>query len=293
MRRPLPGDPRGYTVVDLGRASYFEEDGLDLSRLRHNLNNAEREPVKHHGPGRHRYSLSNTVLDADLFLNVPKLKTHRKAGISVSLKNVVGVTNKKQWLPHYRMGAPPAGDEYPAPPGWGQWLTACLGRVPLPGGHAVIARWPAQHNGHGDPVVNGNWEGNDTTWRMVLDLNTALRFADRQGRLQTTPQRAWWSIVDGVIAGEGQGPLGARPKPCGVILGGPDPVAVDAAAAGLMGFDPSRIKLIARADRRLGAWLDGMETGTSEAAPRFAFAVPDHWGSLYPARLAPDSVTRG
>ena len=52
VRRQLPGDPRGYTIVDLGRESYFERDGLDLSRLRHNFNNGEREPLKHHGPYR-------------------------------------------------------------------------------------------------------------------------------------------------------------------------------------------------------------------------------------------------
>jgi uncharacterized protein (DUF362 family) len=283
IRRELPGDPRGYTVVDVGSASYFEQDGLDLSRLRHNLNNGEREPLKHHGPGRHRYSLSNTVLEADLFVNVPKLKTHRKAGVSVSLKNVVGITNKKQWLPHYRAGTPPEGDEYPTPLTWTQWVSVSLGRVPLPGGHALIVRSPALRNGHDGPVVNGNWDGNDTTWRMVLDLNTALRFADRQGQLQSTPQRAWFSIVDGVIAGEGQGPLGARPKPCGVILGGGDPVAVDAAAARLMGFDPAHLKMIARADPCLGTGSGVGETRTTDAAPQFSFATPDHWRSLYPS----------
>jgi uncharacterized protein (DUF362 family) len=277
VRRPLPGDPRGYVVVDLERASYFEEAGLDLSGLRHNRHNADREPLKHHGPGRHCYSLSRTVLEADLFLNVPKLKTHRKAGISVALKNVVGVTNKKHWLPHFRAGAPPRGDEYPTPLDWSQWLAVSLSRLPLPGGHALIARWPAIGNGHAEPVVNGNWEGNDTTWRMVLDLNTALRYADRQGQLQATPQRAWFSVVDGVVAGEGEGPLGARPKPCQVILGGRDPVAVDAAAARLMGFEPSRLKVIARADPRLG-------TGTTETAAglEFSFAPPHHWPSLQP-----------
>jgi uncharacterized protein (DUF362 family) len=275
VRRRLPGDPRGYVVVDLAGASYFEGDGLDLSRLRHNHNNADREPLKHHAAGRHRYSLSRTVLEADLFLNVPKLKTHRKTGISVALKNVVGITDKKQWLPHFRAGAPPRGDEYPAPLRWSEWLVASLGRVPLPGGHALIARWPALRNGHADPVVNGNWEGNDTTWRMVLDLNTALRYADREGRLQPVPQRAWFSIVDAVVGGEGEGPLGARPKPCQLILGGPDPVAVDAAAARLMGFDVARLKLIARADPHLGTAADGMAV-----TPEFGFATPHHWTAL-------------
>jgi uncharacterized protein (DUF362 family) len=280
VRRRLPGDPRGYTVVDLGRESYFERDGLDLSRLRHNFNNGEREPLKHHGPGRHRYSLSNTVLEADLFITVPKLKTHRKAGISVALKNVVGITNKKQWLPHYRAGAPPEGDEYPTPLTWSQWLTESLGRLPLPGGHAVIARWPVRGGGPAGPVVNGNWEGNDTTWRMVLDLNTALRFADRRGQLQATPQRAWWCIVDGIVAGEGQGPLGTRPRACGVILGGGDPVAVDAVAARLMGYDPSQVRMIARADARLGTWREAMGGPANDAVREPAFAPPHYWTSL-------------
>ena len=32
------------------------------------------------------YCISNTILDADVIINIPKLKTHKKAGITVCLK---------------------------------------------------------------------------------------------------------------------------------------------------------------------------------------------------------------
>ena len=282
VQQALSGDPRGYVVVDLGPRSYLERDGLDLSRLRHHLNDGEREPLDHHAPGRHEYSLSRTVLEADLFINVPKLKTHRKAGMTVCLKNVVGTTNKKHWLPHYRAGIPPHGDEFPRAPSLGQWLRAWLARVPLPGGHAFICRWTSLANeGVVEPILTGTWEGNDTTWRMVLDLNTILRYADAQGRLQDRPQRNWLCVVDGVVAGEGEGPIAATPKACQAILAGTDPVAVDAVAAAMMGFDASAIKMISCAEPGLGTSSDSIEVRTDgEEAPAFTFATPRGWGSL-------------
>ena len=93
----------------------------------------------------------------------------------------------------------------------------------------------------------GNWYGNDTAWRMALDLNRILRFADAKGVLHERPQRRFFSIVDGIIAGEGDGPLGARAKPCGVLLAGCDAAAVDFVAASLMGFAPDDIPLVREA----------------------------------------------
>jgi uncharacterized protein (DUF362 family) len=45
-------------------------------------------------------------------------------------------------------------------------------------------------------------------------------------------------IVDGYIGMEGQGPAFGRPKKCGLLIGGVDPVAVDACSARVMGFNP-------------------------------------------------------
>jgi len=49
------------------------------------------------------------------------------------------------------------------------------------------------------------------------------------------------SLVDGFEGMEGEGPVGGSPVFHGFALAGSDPVAVDAAAARLMGFDPREI----------------------------------------------------
>src|SRR5690606_12091736 len=98
-----------------------------------------------------------------------------------------------------------------------------------------------------DTIRSGNWHGNDTTWRMCLDLNRILLYADADGRWHETPARRFFSLVDGVIAGEGNGPLDPTPKPVGVIVAGFNPVAVDMTCARLMGFDYRKIPLLRRA----------------------------------------------
>jgi hypothetical protein len=95
-------------------------------------------------------------------------------------------------------------------------------------------------------VRSGNWHGNDTCWRMVLDLNKCLFFYDGSGTRRTMPRR-YLAVVDGVIGGEGNGPMAPDPKPCGVILAGTHPVAVDCVAATLMGFDWQKIPLLKNA----------------------------------------------
>jgi uncharacterized protein (DUF362 family) len=49
-------------------------------------------------------------------------------------------------------------------------------------------------------------------------------------------------LADSIVAGEGQGPMVARPVELGVMLGGSNGVAVDAIACKLMGFDPQEIR---------------------------------------------------
>ncbi len=38
-------------------------------------------------------------------------------------------------------------------------------------------------------VEDGDWYGNDTVWRMVLDLNTLMFYANREGVLCDAPKR--------------------------------------------------------------------------------------------------------
>jgi uncharacterized protein (DUF362 family) len=94
---------------------------------------------------------------------------------------------------------------------------------------------------------------------MVLDLNRILLFADSNGTLRDRPVRGYFSFIDGVIGGQGEGPLHPDPYESGVIVGGFNPVAVDWAAARLMGFDPTRIPLCANALGQMSSWIHGFD----------------------------------
>jgi uncharacterized protein (DUF362 family) len=51
-----------------------------------------------------------------------------------------------------------------------------------------------------------------------------------------------FTIVDGIEGMEGKGPIQGCPKLAGVIVGGPDRVAVDATCCRIMGFDPRKVR---------------------------------------------------
>lgn len=48
---------------------------------------------------------------ADVFINLPKMKVHKKTGVTLSLKNLVGINADKNWLPHYSGGSPRNGGD--------------------------------------------------------------------------------------------------------------------------------------------------------------------------------------
>lgn len=255
---PLPGDPAGYVKVDLGSHSMFAE----VEHLCHLLYGSEydtREIRSHHTGGVHEYMISKTILDADCIINLPKLKTHKKTGITVCLKNLVGINGNKNWLPHHREGTPSQGGDQYADDGLMHRIERrsmeCFRRVfPLFGPLRTMVAGPIKSMGkrvfgdtNKDAVRSGNWHGNDTTWRMTLDLNRILLYADKNGSLQDHPARQVFCLVDGIVGGEGNGPLDPTPKPAGVVLAGRNPVAVELACASVMGFDWRRLPLLQRA----------------------------------------------
>jgi uncharacterized protein (DUF362 family) len=256
-RRPLPGDPLGYREVNLGERSFFHGSGLDPYRFR----GADYDPsvtTANHVGNRHAYLLSETVLSADLVVNLPKLKTHKKTGVTLALKNLVGINGDKNWLPHHSMGSvPEGGDEFPS----SRFVDRLRSRA------TEIARpWLARGVGLGffraarrvetamrgsDFVRSGNWYGNRTTWRMCLDLNRCFYYSDARGADFTAPRplRRALTVIDGIVAGEGGGPLAPQDVPLGVVLAAIDPVAVDLVAVRLMGFDERAIPKIWEAMR--------------------------------------------
>lgn len=255
---PLAGDPRGYVKVDLGRHSMFAE----IEHLCHLLYGSEydtSELRRHHADGVHEYLISRTVLEADCIINLPKLKTHKKTGITVCMKNLVGINGNKNWLPHHRLGTPAQGGDQFADEGLrgrieGTAMACFRQAFPWFGSLRRVMAGPLKAIGtrlfgdtNTDTVRSGNWYGNDTTWRMVTDLNRILMYADGHGDLQNRPARNMLCIVDGIVGGEGNGPLDPTPKPAGVVVAGMNPVAVDLASAKLMGYDPDRLPLLRQA----------------------------------------------
>lgn len=255
---PLPGDPRGYTTVDLGTHSMFAPIE-HLCRRVYGSDYHTRETRRHHTGGVHEYSISRTVLEADCVINLPKLKTHKKTGLTVCLKNMVGINGKKNWLPHLRLGTPAQGGDQFADNALKhrveRYVMACFRRViPLLGPVRARLGRPLQTMGkqvfgdtNTDTVRSGNWYGNDTAWRMILDLNRAILYADCRGNLRGPGTRNVFCIVDGIVAGEGNGPLDATPKAAGVVVAGRNPVAVEFACALVMGFDHTQLPLLCHA----------------------------------------------
>src|SRR5262249_11914160 len=64
--------------------------------------------------------------------------------------------------------------------------------------------------------------------------------------------RPHFTIVDAVVAMEGDGPIMGRPRAMGFVAMGADLVAVDATCARIIGFDPRKIRYLAEASRFLG-----------------------------------------
>jgi uncharacterized protein (DUF362 family) len=248
------GDPAGYLNVDLGRDSMLMplNDYCDKFRV---TSYDCKEMIKHHNHERHEYLIPKSVLKADVVINLPKLKTHRKVGLTAALKNLVGINGHKDWLPHHRCGSyAEGGDEY-LHPSFIKRTQNFLGETQFkrsgsaPFGpilyYGIRALNRLAHTVCRDSFTEGSWYGNDTVWRMVLDLNRLLIYADSEGRMTATPQRKVFTIVDAIISGDGEGPMEPNARHCGMLVCGFNPLAVDTVLATLVGFDYRHIPLLA------------------------------------------------
>ncbi|MCS6771933.1 MAG: DUF362 domain-containing protein [Kiritimatiellae bacterium] len=281
-----------YRLVDLGAESLLEPISADFSKFRVTMYNPDDLPVAH-APGRHRYLIARDVLEADLVINVPKVKTHMKAGVTLALKNLVGINGSKEFLPHHRKGAADSGgDNYERrtlPKALLEDVLDWMNRHALdkPNLYGVMNRiaykilWFDRIRGL-PANVEGGWHGNDTVWRMCLDLNTILLYADREGRLREMPQRVTLHVGDGIIAGEGDGPLRPDPVPFGLVTAALNAAAHDWAVTTAMGLDPRRIPIICRAfDTRphplAGFGPADIEVVTDGVAPPRALRPASGW----------------
>ncbi|MCX6703329.1 MAG: DUF362 domain-containing protein [Candidatus Zambryskibacteria bacterium] len=237
-----------YRLVDLGKESLLEDVSKYSDRFR--VTKYKRSLMApHHQKGIHEYLVSRRIHEADFFINMPKMKTHIKAGLTCSMKNLVGINGHKEFLPHHIKGSYfEGGDNYSR----SSWLRAryedlydyvweninnfsVLKRKILM--RALQYLWALANIVDKENISAGSWRGNDTIWRTTLDLNHIAYFDGAKPLKILT-------IVDGIIAGEGQGPLEPTPKPLGILLAGENPAYIDAVVAQMMGFTVARIPTV-------------------------------------------------
>jgi len=124
------------------------------------------------------------VVEADLIVSLPKMKTHHWVGYTGALKNLYGV------IPGVKYG----------------WPKNVLHYAGIP--------------------------------QSIYDINASL------------PKTV--SIVDGILAMEGDGPIMGSPRPMGLLIVGTNNTAVDATLGRIMGFEPSKIEYMKLAANKLG-----------------------------------------
>ncbi len=243
-----------YVLFDLGEQSLLEPISGDYKKFRVTMYNPDRLR-RTHAPGRHQYLIAREVIDADVVVNLPKLKSHCKAGVTGALKNLVGINGNKEFLPHHRKGGKAnGGDCYEGQSilkECAESLADTAARLSVAKLQALTSRGSeiavsiAKRIGSADTNLEGAWYGNDTVWRMCLDLQRLLHYGRSDATLSSTRMRTVLTITDAIIGGEGEGPLRPEPIASGFLTGGISAPAVEWVNALLMDFDPSRIPLTA------------------------------------------------
>ena len=284
-------------LVDIGKDSFLE-DICDYCEKFRVTCYKKSLMLPHHRPGKHEYLVTKRVQQAKLMINLPKMKTHIKAGLTCALKNLIGINGHKEFLPHHIRGPYFRGGDcycrthilrslhdrlYDRV--WEHYMQMSALKRKL--GYFVldVLRGIGCLTGS-DFISAGSWSGNETVWRTTLDLNHILYFSEYSpGHILT--------IVDGIIAGQGQGPLKPTPKAAGILAVGENPAYVDAVIAKIMGYNISRIPTVYNAiynrrskfggaflsDFKIVSLLSGGEPQVTnfDDLPNLNFTKPKYW----------------
>ena len=257
--------------VDLGKDSSFG-DIPDERYKRLRITNYPKDiMLRHHTPEKNEYLISTYMLGADVVINLCKPKTHRFAGVTIALKNMIGINANKELLPHHSTGSRQEhGDESDKK----SFVKALFSKLDDTRNkknrqkqyfaarvchflefnvlEKIIKAFYKDAN-----ELFGMGHKNDTIWRTIIDINKIVFFADKQGRLHDTPQRKMLVVGDMIVSGHESGPLMPAPKDVGVIAIGENPVCFDEAICSYMGFDFNKIPTIANAAKINGKYSFG------------------------------------
>lgn len=235
------------TIIDLKKDSEFvETDNLSYKYAITNYN--LKYMHEHHSNEKHEYLISNDILMADVIINLPKPKCHRKAGMTACLKNFIGANAKKEFIPHHRTGSiKSGGDEYPE----NSFIKLLLSTVSnYSYTRNIFIRFLIKIMNYilrilkKSRYLEGSWYGNDTIWRSILDINKIVMYSDKKGKMKTKPQRVILNIADMIISGEKEGPLMPSNKNVGIVVASFNAINMDSTIASIMGFDSQKIKYI-------------------------------------------------
>lgn len=247
----------GSTVVDLGKDSRFykcKSKGLRVTDY------DGRETESHHRKKKNEYCISDALLEADVVISLIKPKSHRIAGYTGALKNFIGISAQKEYLPHHRKGCKAkGGDEYTSGHGMIKWLNSTGNDIKNWGLKAQkiwlseladnFCRFLGVYLDKKEPNRKkyGMWYGNDTIWRTILDINYIVNYCDKKGEICKNKQRKILYFGDMIVCGEGEGPLHPSYKKIGGIMFSDNPVAFDLCIVKMMGFDYTQIPTLINA----------------------------------------------
>lgn len=239
-----------YQIFDLGVNSFLEpiSDKNNTFRITHYNPDRLKES---HRKGVHKYCITKDIFDVDVIISIPKIKTHQKTGITCALKNIVGINGDKDFLPHYRLGGTGhGGDCYPGNNYFRYYSEKLTDIANRNIGKPVFWFWQKLSillwklsNPKQIHQLGGGWYANDTCWRMVMDLNKIVIFGTPDGKISDYPQRRIYSLCDGIIGGQGNGPLSPIPLPLGITMFSNTSEVTDIAVAILLGFNADKFLL--------------------------------------------------
>jgi uncharacterized protein (DUF362 family) len=222
--RPFIGDSPAFgSFRDVSRTTGMErvarDLGIDVVELR--------APVRVAGTnGGPPLKLSRTALEADVVINVPKLKAHCQLGLTAGVKNLFGcVPGKRKALWHLRLA-----------------------------------------------------DRENLFAEMLVSIYARVRPA--------------FTILDAIVAMEGDGPGKGTPKPLGLLLASADAVAIDRVACELLAYPHERHRIL-HAARKIG--LGETEIGRIPlVGERLAELLPErfHHPEPIPIRFDPLRVVK-
>jgi hypothetical protein len=242
--------------IDLGSDSLLNQLYIKGNKPKFRVSDYNpRLTEKYHALNSHCYLISKEILDADVVVSLPKLKTHEKVGITCGIKGMVGSVGSKDCLAHHRFGGPTEkGDEYPqdsfykyAVSLFHDWVYSRNYSKSIMAILQIVDKNLRRLLKITGTITNGSWSGNDTAWRMALDIARIVKYADALGVLRNTSQRTLLSFIDGITAGEGNGPLAPKGKPYGYVSYADDIAAGDYVAACFMGLNSRMFPIITNA----------------------------------------------